>query len=96
MSDRFQTPRSGWLRALGLFVGLLTVLRVWLGPIEFSPAAHAQLPDSGLQRRQLVEEARRTNELLVQILRTLEDRTLNVQIKGADKNSALPVRPKGG
>lgn len=69
--------------AATLFV-LLTCLRVWVGPFPILREARAQIPDSGLQRKLLLEEAQRTNQLLSDIKRILESGDLNVRIKGAD------------
>jgi hypothetical protein len=69
--------------ALSLFI-LLTCLRVWVGPFPILPEARAQIPDSGLQRKLLLEEAQRTNQLLSDIKRFLESGDLNVRIKGTD------------
>jgi len=69
--------------ALSLFI-LLTCLRVWVGPFPILPEARGQIPDAGLQRKLLLEEAQRTNQLLSDIKRFLESGDLNVRIKGAD------------
>ena len=70
-------------RLVAFFV-LLTCLRIWLGPFPLLERAEAQIPDAGLQRKQLVDEARRTNELLSDIKRILETQTLHVRLQGAD------------
>ncbi|RME40920.1 MAG: hypothetical protein D6788_02350 [Planctomycetota bacterium] len=78
---------GSWVRrALVLFV-LLTCLRVWLGPLPDPPQARAQIPDSGLQRKQILEEARRSNKLLAEIKDLLQNGTLNVRLAGADKKA---------
>jgi len=46
--------------------------------------AQAQLPDPALQRVRMLEEARRTNELLAEIKALLEKHTFNVRMQGAD------------
>jgi len=70
-------------RLVTLFVAL-TCLRIWLGPFPLLERAEAQIPDAGLQRKQLVDEARRSNELLSDIKRILESQTLHVRLEGAD------------
>ena len=70
-------------RLVTLFV-VLTCLRIWLGPFPLLERAEAQIPDAGLQRKQLVDEARRSNELLSDIKRILESQTLHVRLEGAD------------
>ena len=72
-----------WRGAIGLFL-LLTCIRVWHGPEPILEPAQAQIPDSGLQRRRILEEAKRTNRLLSDIKRLLETGTLNVRIQRAD------------
>jgi hypothetical protein len=71
----------------------VTCVRVWLGPDAAVPQACAQIPDSGLQRKQMLEESARTNQLLEQILDTLQTRTLKVSVEGQDglqEKAAVP------
>lgn len=82
------------LRAAASFFVLVTCLRVWLGPISILPEAYGQIPDAGLQRKQILEEAMRTNQLLTEIKSILAERTLNVRVQGAD-NSSNGVAPRG-
>jgi len=78
-------PRSHRLVSrLVVFFVILTCLRIWFGPFPLLERAEAQIPDAGMQRKQLVEEARRTNELLSDIKRILETQTLHVRLQGAD------------
>ncbi len=79
-------------RIISLLV-VLTCIRVWIGPAAFVDQAQAQIPDSGLQRRLLLKEARRTNELLTEIRQLLKDHTLNVRIRGADNQTGKPGTP---
>jgi len=88
MSGFRRTSGHGYAAALlrtliGLFL-ILTCLRVWVGPQPILERAHAQIPDAGLQRKQLVEEAARTNQLLSDIKRILESETLKVRVQSAD------------
>ena len=62
----------------------LTCLRIWLGPFPLLERAEAQIPDAGLQRKQILDEAKHTNELLSDIKRILESQTLHVRLEGAD------------
>lgn len=92
------TEKTMGQRLLRAGIGLLmlaTVLRVWLGPVPMIERAEAQLPDPGRQRLELIEEARRTNQLLSEIKRTLEKGTLNVRLQGADNQADTPVVPRG-
>ncbi|MEK7755981.1 MAG: hypothetical protein AAB385_02095 [Planctomycetota bacterium] len=78
-------PRSHrFVDRLVVFFVILTCLRIWLGPFPLLERAEAQIPDAGLQRKQLVEQAQRTNELLSDIKRILETQTLHVRLQGAD------------
>lgn len=58
------------------------------------PQAYGQIPDAGLQRKLILEEAVRTNQLLAEIKIMLAERTLNVRIQGAD-NPAGAGTPRG-
>lgn len=78
-------PRR-WLRVLLTAFLALTCLKAWTGSGELNPIASAQIPDSGLQRKQLLEEVRITNQLLAQILNALKTHTIKVQIQGTDNN----------
>ena len=81
------------LLKLGLgIVVLVTLLRVWVAPVAWDQPASAQIPDAGLQRNQLLEETRKTNQMLSDIKRILEKGTLNVRLQGAD-NQADPAAP---
>ena len=82
---------SGFLtRALVIFV-LLTCLRVWLWPAPMLPEALAQIPDSGLQRKLLLEEVQQTNRLLGEVREILRSHTFNVRIEGADNQAHPPA-----
>jgi hypothetical protein len=63
---------------------LLTCLRVWAGGPSVLPRAEAQIPDAGLQRKMLLDEAAKTNALLAEIKQVLQAQTLNVRVIGAD------------
>ncbi|MCO6439322.1 MAG: hypothetical protein J5J06_19710 [Phycisphaerae bacterium] len=74
----------GWPRMLLVGFVLATLIRVWLGPIISAPTAVAQIPDAGAQRMQLLEETRKTNQLLTEIRQILLTHTFNVRAAGAD------------
>ncbi|MBI4716256.1 MAG: hypothetical protein HY763_00465 [Planctomycetes bacterium] len=84
MRSTVPSRRPTWPRAALALLVAATCLRVWLGPIALVEEAQAQIPDSGLQRKQLLEETRRTNELLLEIKQLLATQTLNVRIRSAD------------
>lgn len=70
---------------LGLFL-MATCLHVWTGPLPMLQTAYGQIPDAGLQRKLILEEAVRTNQLLSEIRQLLAEKTLNVRITGADNS----------
>jgi len=83
------------LKKLWIALIMITCLRVWLGPIQALDQAQAQvLPNPADQRISALQEARRTNQLLEQLISTLETRTLKVRIEDNDKPSGkfAPVR----
>ena len=57
--------------------------------------ASAQIPDSGMQRKLLLEETRRTNQLLTELIQTIKTGTFKVRIEGTD-NKATAKRRGGG
>ena len=92
MNYVYQRSRHKWSRVLLGLAVLATCIRIWLGPPTLIDSAQAQIPDSGKQRIQLLEETRRTNRLLTEIKQILEARTLNVRVVGADNKSDAPAR----
>ncbi|MBN2560687.1 MAG: hypothetical protein JXQ75_07145 [Phycisphaerae bacterium] len=75
---------------------LLTVIAIelWAGRPSMLPTAQAQVPDSGLQRNQMIDEAHRTNRLLEEILQHLRAKAIKVEIMDTDK--ADGSRGRGG
>lgn len=99
MSTTIQAPRRGGCGALRLLVAgaiAATCVRVWLGPGPMVPQASAQIPDAGLQRREVLAETRRTNQLLEQILRTLQTGTIQVRLEGTDNSQEGVLAPRTG
>jgi hypothetical protein len=81
----YSEPRQNrFVNRLVTLLVALTCLRIWLGPFPLLERAEAQIPDAGLQRKQILEEAKHTNELLSDIKRILESQTLHVRLEGAD------------
>lgn len=76
----------------GLIVA--TCIRVWLIPGgEVLPRAQAQIPDSGMQRKQILSAAQRTNELLTQIADILGSGTIQVRLVDADNTGKAGGAP---
>lgn len=85
MKQSLEIRRSTWGRWLVSAVLIATCVRVWLIPGDaMLPRAQAQIPDSGLQRKQLVDAAHRTNDLLAQIVDILGSRTIQVRVVDTD------------
>lgn len=83
------TERRSWFREW-LLPALITAtcIRVWLIPGgDVLPRAQAQIPDSGMQRKQILSAALRTNELLTQIADSLSSGTIQVRVVDADNTS---------
>ena len=99
-STRASHREPGPLTTILLVFVLLTCLRVWLAPAGAVEPVQAQIPDAGAQRRQQVDEARLTNQLLSDIKRILESGTLHVRLEGADNPSeprrGAPMEPSPG
>ncbi|MFO0973504.1 MAG: hypothetical protein U1A27_08715 [Phycisphaerae bacterium] len=77
------------LTTLTVLAGVLAV-ELWnQAPGLCAPAA-AQIPDTAMQRKQLIDEARRTNELLAAILDHLRDKPVKVVAATPDKGSDGP------
>jgi hypothetical protein len=78
---------------LTAIAGLLSIIAVelWVG-LSDGNQAQAQIPDTGMQRKQIVDEARRTNELLEKILNHLQTGSVKVKLENADKTGGK----KGG
>jgi len=70
----------------------ITIWKVWFGSVDVLPKAIAQIPDSALQRKQLISAVNRSNELLAQLDQTLKTQTLKVQLTGTD-NKSTSKRP---
>lgn len=85
-----------WLVRLVLLMVLATCVRVWVGPAPMTQAVHAQLADPARQRIDLLQETRRTNELLNEIKQLLETHTFNVRMSGADNQAPPSALPPGG
>ena len=88
-------PRRLW-HVLIVLLLLSACVRLWVGPVRLVEPASAQIPDSGLQRKQLLDEARRTNELLTEIKQLLKEHTFNVRCEGADNQAGIVPGPTGG
>ncbi|MCK4659100.1 MAG: hypothetical protein KAV82_06215 [Phycisphaerae bacterium] len=94
MSTTFEAPRGRIVRVLIAAILTVTCVRVWLGPGDVLPRAAAQIPDSGLQRKKMLDEIQRTNRLLEQIHHTLETQTIKVRVESTDKTKKSAIAPR--
>jgi len=91
--------RSRGRRVLRVVAGaalVLTGLRVWTGPTGWESQAYAQIPNAGAQRAELLDEVRRTNQLLEERLTLLRTKTLKVEVQGEAGANAKGTRPATG
>ena len=80
-------PVARWARVvIGVFL-LLTCIRAWVGQGTTASRAYAQIPDSGMQRKVLIDEIRKTNQLITQLAATMKTHTFKVRIEGTDKQA---------
>jgi hypothetical protein len=95
MNTHLLRPSSScWVQRLVLGFVLLTCVRVWTGPLPVLETAYGQIPDAALQRKQLLDEAKMTNQLLADIKHALTAETLHVRLEGAD-NQVAPGTSRG-
>jgi len=80
----YQYSQPRWIMWIFFVFVFVTCLRVWTGPVSVLNEVQAQLPDSALQRKQILEETRKTNHILTEIKQILRSETLHVHIQGAD------------
>jgi hypothetical protein len=82
----------------GAVVCLLALIAValWDWRPNMLPQAVAQIPDTALQRKQLIDEQKVTNELLARILRHLESKPIKVQTVGTDETKGGNAAPQDG
>lgn len=93
MTTSLHESRRGIARlALGALIAA-TCVRVWVGPADVLPRAAAQIPDSGLQRKQMVDEIRQTNVLLEEIIHILKTQPIKVSLPSTDKSKSGTPTP---
>lgn len=81
MLDRYS---RGVLTLLTILAGVIAVELWSLSPNALAPAA-AQIPDTAQQRKQIVDEARKTNATLMEILTHLREKSIKVQLAAPEK-----------
>ncbi len=81
-------PRSGNLfRSIITIILVLTCLKVWLGPADIIQPAVAQIPNSGQQRYDMIDELKRVNKQLSELIAVMKTHTIKVQMAGGDRAS---------
>lgn len=86
-----------WLRrflaCITLLLAVIAVeLSVLVGPIQ--PRAAAQIPDSGLQRQEILAASNRTNQLLGELVQHLKTQVIKVKVVGTDKDTKPASGPQ--
>ena len=71
---------------LGVILAV-TFIRVWAGPTSWAADARAQIPDAGSQRADLLQEVRKTNELLRKVIQILETKSVKVEVQNTAGNA---------
>ena len=73
---------------LSCIAAVLAIIAIELSdrlPLPQSARVFAQIPDTGRQRQEIVNETRHTNELLGQILEHLRGKPVKVVVESPDK-----------
>jgi hypothetical protein len=78
------------LCAIVFLLGVIA-LELWVGRPGDGSALYAQIPDTGMQRLQLIDETKKTNQLLSEILDHLKNHRVKVLVDSADKTETRPV-----
>lgn len=82
------------LTALTLLLAIIAV-ELWAFAPDTTHRASAQIPDTGMQRKLIVDETKRTNELLEQILDHLETKPIRVHLIADEKSDTEGQRRSG-
>ena len=80
----------GVKRMLACITAFLVVIAVELAMLMpgHTPTVQAQIPDTALQRQNILVETQRTNELLQKILGHLQSKSVKVVMQGAEKGAS--------
>lgn len=76
--------RQKVIRTLLFSFLVLTCLKVWLAPVEVVQPVHAQIPNSGQQRYDMIAELKRVNQQLTELISVVKTHTIKVRMAGAD------------
>ncbi len=84
-------PTRRLLTAIAVLLAVL-IVELWALRPDSTTPAHAQIPDTGLQRQQIVDEQRRTNDLLSATLEHLRTKSVKVRVESSEKPAAAAKR----
>jgi hypothetical protein len=83
MAEKNSNPPSKWI-AIVIALQIMTVLGQWVGTPRATPAM-AQVPDAGLQRNQIIEQLKGTNDRLDKLISLLSGGKLQVTLAKPDE-----------
>ncbi len=89
-------PRTLLTIIAGMLAAIIIELALLISPGP--PVAQAQIPDTGLQRREIIEGIERTNQKLDELKDLLRTQVLKVRVVGTDtdkKTTQPPRKPPG-
>jgi len=84
--ERFRIAARPWMALMvwAIFLG------VAVGPFSALSTARA-IPDAGFQREKLVEQVKKTNELLEQLIKLLRTEKVHVRVEKARQEPPAPT-----
>jgi cell division protein FtsB len=85
--------KSSKLLAFVVTLQLLILAGQWANKPVFIAEAHAQIPDAGAQRNQIIEQLKETNQKLDRLISLLESGEVQVRVANSDEANDAP-RPK--
>jgi hypothetical protein len=77
-----------------LIIQCAVLVGQWGGQHSVVQTVHAQVPDAGMQRSQIIEELRQLNGKMDRLLRVLEDGNLQVRTASPDEERGPAEAPR--
>jgi hypothetical protein len=83
-------PSTSTAKWLGVIVVLqvITLIGQWVGAPTGATPAHAQLPDEGAQRNEMINQLKGVNDRLDRLTAVLSSGNLQVKVAKSDDNKA--------